>query len=107
MGDDNKIQLGQIYAQGFDVVLEGCRIVASVKQYALPLVLDESRESPVLRDVFGIREGIVEDGDAVLCVEHFRQQEQRRSRYNPPQEPKRGHRSPPELSGGRPSRLRR
>src|SRR5258708_2016196 len=64
--NDDKIQLGEIHAEGFDVILECRRIVAGVEEYALTVMFDESRKAPVLRDSLVVGKRVVENRNAIL-----------------------------------------
>jgi hypothetical protein len=64
--NDDKIQLGEVHTKRFDVVLECRRIVSSVEEYALTVVFDESRKTPVLGDSFVIGERVIENRNAIL-----------------------------------------
>jgi hypothetical protein len=52
--NDDKIQVGEIYAEGFDIVLEDRCIVSSVEEYAPAVMPDQGGKTPVLCDNFVI-----------------------------------------------------
>lgn len=52
VGNDNKIQLREVYANRSDVVFKCRSIVSRVEQNPLSIVLNESGEAPVLDDLF-------------------------------------------------------
>src|SRR2546425_19991 len=96
VGDDHEIEFRQINAERLDVSLENVGVVPGVKENALPVVLDQRGEAPVLYHLLRIREGIVEDGDAVGCLECGRQKKNGKSGRKPLKNSKRRHGPPPE-----------
>jgi hypothetical protein len=94
--NDNKIQLREIDAKGFDVVLERRRIVSGVKQYALAIVFDEGGKAPVFGDSFVIGKRVIEDRNAILCLECGGQKKQGKSSSEPFPFSKRPHLPPPD-----------
>src|SRR5437899_9494240 len=63
---NNKIQLGEVHAKSFDVMLECRRIVSSVEEDALAVMLEESRKAPVFGDRFVIGKRVIENRNAIL-----------------------------------------
>src|SRR5690242_4944631 len=66
------------------------------KRRRFPSCSMSAEKPPVLGDLFRIRKGIVEDGDAVFGGEHGGQPKQGRSNNKAPKEPRGHHCSPPE-----------
>src|SRR2546422_10110765 len=64
--NDDKIQLGEIHAEGFDVMLECRCIVSGVEEYALTVMFDESRKAPVFRDRLVVGKRVIENRNAIL-----------------------------------------
>src|SRR6266478_1095393 len=66
MRNDDKIQLGEVHAKSFDVVLECSCVVPGVEKDALAVVLDEGGKAPVFRDRFVVGKRVIENRNAIL-----------------------------------------
>src|SRR2546427_11642904 len=95
MRNDDKIQLGEIHAKGFDVVLECRRIVSRVEEDALAVVLDEGRKAPVFRDRFVVGKRVIENRDAILGFSMPRNCKQEKSYREREESANDFHRKPP------------
>ena len=59
VGNDNKIQLGEVHAQGFDIVLECRRIVPGIKKNVFAAVFHQRGETPILGHIFGVGKSVI------------------------------------------------
>ena len=91
----NKIQLGEVHAKSFDVVLECSCVVPGVEKDALAVVLDEGGKAPVFRDRFVVGKRVIENRDAILGFSMPRNCKQEKSYREREESANDFHRKPP------------
>jgi hypothetical protein len=64
--NDDEIELSQVNPQRFNVVLEDRGVVSRIEKDALVTVFDERGKAPIPCYVLGIRESVVQDGNAIF-----------------------------------------
>ncbi len=93
--NNGEVDLGKVNVEGLDVVLENFRVVASVEEDALAVVLDEGGKAPVFRERFVVGKRVIQNRNAILGFSMPRNCKQEKSYGEPEESANNFHREPP------------